>query len=98
MAVLERSGWPYPISGVTPHPREQGEGFTPSSGGPAFGARICNRRIEGKGIDRERGGCDHHPAASPTCKLFDFGSFSKRAPEIELFNRQGINLCNFNLL
>ncbi len=36
---------------------------------------------------------------SPHCltdTLFDFGSFSTRDPEIEVFSRQGIKRRNFN--
>ncbi|MGR3656526.1 hypothetical protein, partial [Paracoccus sp. (in: a-proteobacteria)] len=80
------------------HPREQGEGFTPSSGGASVRGAHLQQAYRGQGYRRGTRRLNHHPAASPTCKLFDFGSFSKRAPEIEVFNRQGINLCNFNLL
>jgi hypothetical protein len=37
-----------------------------------------------------------HPTALPTWILFDFGSFSTRDPEIEVFSRQGIKSRNFN--
>ena len=37
-----------------------------------------------------------HPTALPTWILFDFGSFSTRDPEIEVFSRQGIKRRNLN--